>query len=200
MDSLLDFFLQHVNWAPYIIFGLLMLTGLHLPVSEDGMIFIAAVLASSHPDLLIKLYLAVYLGAFLSDIICYSIGKILGPRLWKVPFFAKRLKRQQVKKVHSFYERFGLLTLIIGRFIPFGIRNVLTFTAGISKMNVLKFIISDAIACLVSCSTFFLLYYSYGERMINYVKQANIIIFIFAVSCVLTAIVFYRRKKAKISD
>ena len=161
------------------------------------MIFIAAILANDNPDLLIRLYIGVYFGAYFSDIVCYSIGKTLGQRLWDIPFFAKRLKKEQVAQVHAFYERFGFLTLIGGRFIPFGIRNVLTFTAGISKMNVFKFLLSDALACLISCTTFFYLYHSYGKEMIAYVQKANIIIFSIVTLCATSIFVYYKRKVGK---
>ena len=192
MDGLLEYFVQHVEWAPYIVFILLMLTGLHLPISEDAMIFISAFLASTHPELMVSLYLGMYGGAYLSDLVCFGIGKTLGPRLWKVPFFANRLKREQVKRVQGFYERYGLFTLIIGRFIPFGVRNGLFFTAGISNMNSVKFALWDSIACAISCSTYFYIYYTFGKSVIAYVEKVNIGIFAGFLVAVVGVIAYFK--------
>jgi membrane protein DedA with SNARE-associated domain len=70
-----------------------------------------------------------------------------------------------------------MLTLIVGRFIPFGVRNALFITAGLGKMNAIKFAVSDFIACTISCTFFFWLYFTYGESVIDIVKRGNIILF-----------------------
>ena len=41
----------------------------------------------------------------------------------------------------GFYKKYGALTLVIGRFIPFGVRNAIFLTSGISKMPFAKFFI-----------------------------------------------------------
>jgi hypothetical protein len=39
MDALVDVIQNHIEYAPAIIFGVLLLAGLNIPVSEDGMLF-----------------------------------------------------------------------------------------------------------------------------------------------------------------
>ena len=91
------------------------------------------------------------------------------------------ITQEKIDKINSFYERYGLTTLIIGRFIPFGVRNALFLTAGLGRMNAIKFAIGDLIACTISCSFFFWLYFTYGEAVIDIVKKGNIILFTIAV-------------------
>ena len=83
---------------------------------------------------------------------------------------------KQVEKVSMFYKKYGVLTLILGRFIPFGVRNALFLTAGLGKMPFKKFALSDWLACTISCSLFFWLYYTFGESVIGLVKQFNMVI------------------------
>lgn len=179
--------------APFIIFGMLLLAGFNIPVSEDGMLFISALLASKNPDQLVPLFVGVYLGAYFSDIICYSLGRFLGPKLFEIKMFKNMVPQERIDRIHSFYEKYGIVTLIFGRFIPFGVRNGLFLTAGLGKMDFLKFALSDLLAATISCSIYFTLYYKYGSTVVEFIKDANIIIFGVAIAVVL--ILWLRKKK-----
>ncbi|QPK64495.1 DedA family protein [Methylomonas sp. LL1] len=192
MTELLTFIQTHIEYAPFIIFSLLILAGFNIPVSEDGMLFIAAFLASQSPEHWPLLYASVYLGAYFSDLICYGLGRIIGPRLLDLKFFAGMARRERIDKIHAYYDRYGVITLILGRFIPFGVRNGLFLTAGLAKMNLIKFAAADLLACTISTASFFTLYYRYGEQMIEMVRKANIAIFILALA--VGGYFYFRRK------
>lgn len=191
MEELTQIIQVNIQYAPYIIFGVLLLAGLNIPVSEDAMLFIAALLASQHSEYLTPLFIAVYLGAYFSDLICYGLGRTLGPRLFKVRFFANMIPQEKMTKMSAYYQRYGVITLILGRFIPFGVRNALFLTAGLGKMNFIKFALSDLLACTISTISFFSLYYHYGENVVTYVKQGNIVFF--SLVFVLLGIVWYQK-------
>ena len=173
MNSIYELINQNVSWAPYIIFLSLLLAGLNLPISEDVVIIIAAMLAYSNPDFLSLLFLGVYLGAYGSDLISYGLGRYFGQRLWESHFFGKFLIKEKVDKIGLFYERYGTVVLIVGRFIPFGVRNALFFTAGRSRRRFLAFALTDLVACTVSVSLFFFLYYAFGNKLISFVKRGD---------------------------
>jgi len=195
MEDLLAYIQSNADNAPYLIGGLLLLAGFNIPVSEDAMLFVSALLAVKRPDLLEQLFAGVFLGAFGGDLICYSVGRFLGPTLWKIKWFAKMVSEERVAKVASFYDRFGFLTLVLGRFVPFGFRNALYLTAGISKMNAMKFAVADFIAAMITCSFYFWLYHAYGETVLDYVKRANIALFGVLALVILTVIIKKRRKQ-----
>ncbi|MBK23295.1 MAG: alkaline phosphatase [Bdellovibrionaceae bacterium] len=198
MEAALEYINANAANAPYIIFGLLLLAGFNVPVSEDIMLFTSALLAAKNPELLYPLFIAVFAGAYLSDVICYAfMGRFLGEKIFKIKFFKSMAPPEKIAKVTEFYEKYGIITLILGRFIPFGVRNALFLTAGLGKMNALKFCISDFIACTISCLSFFSLYYYFGESVIEYVKKFNLIIF--AVAIVGGIIFFIRNRKKKIA-
>ena len=173
VDALFDVIQSHIEYATAIIFGTLLLAGFNIPVSEDDMLFFAAPLATKNPDALAELFLAVYLGAYCSDLICYGLGRIVGPKILEIRFFARMIRQDQIEKIHAYYQRYWILTLLIGRFIPFGIRNGLFLTAGLGKMSAIKFADSDLLACTISTASFFSLYYHYGAAVVEYVMEFN---------------------------
>ena len=194
MDLILLYIQANVIYAPAIIFGLLMLAGFNLPVSEDAMLFITALLAVKNPDMASTLYVSVFLGCYLSDLICYFfVGRYLGHKMFNVKFFAKMVTQERLEMITSFYSKYGILTLILGRFIPFGVRNALFISAGLGKMNALKFCLSDLLACTISSVFFLWLYTTFGESVISIVKQGNIVIFSVAA---LVLLGLYIRKKS----
>ena len=55
MDQIIDFVNTNIQYAHWIMFFALLAAGLNIPVSEDAMIFIAALLSVNHPEYQIKL-------------------------------------------------------------------------------------------------------------------------------------------------
>lgn len=154
-----------------------MLAGFNIPISEDLMIIVSAVIASTLlPENTYILFLGVFLGAYISDWTAYWIGR----KLFHRPFFAKAISNKRLEKLQNFYKRYGVLTLLFGRFIPFGVRNGLFMAAGIGKMNFKKFLLFDGIACLISNSVLFTLTYQLGKNyhtLLPLLKKFNIILF-----------------------
>src|SRR4029078_10224849 len=107
---------------------------------EDLMIILSAVLAATVvPENTLQLFLGVFLGCYLSDWVCYWIGRKFGPKLWNIRWFAKTFDQKRLHQTHSYYARYGFWTLLIGRFIPFGVRNCLFLSAGLGRMHFGKF-------------------------------------------------------------
>lgn len=198
IENIMQMIQNNVEMAPYISFGLLLLAGFNIPVSEDALLFINAILAAKNPDQKYYLFTGVFLGAYFSDLICYWLGRTLGPKLWKIKFFANMVNPKSVDRLSGFYNRYGVMTLIIGRFIPFGVRNGLFLTAGISKMDARKFALGDLVASTITCSIFFTLYFNYGESVIEFVKKFNIIIF--SVALAVSASYFFVKKRQKMTN
>lgn len=172
------FIFEHAHLAHWVIFGLFFLASLNVPISEDFLIIVSALLASNVvPENTWKLFAAVFLGAYLSDLLVYGIGRWLGPNLKRMKFFSRLLPEKRIAKISSYYQRYGIRTLLVGRFIPFGVRNCLFITAGIGKMAFWKFVCADAIACFTSNTTLFTLSYFFGKNLTYAFKYVNIILF-----------------------
>src|SRR6187431_477484 len=71
----------------------------------------------------------------------YTIGRAVGPRVfqWEQSrFFNKRAFEQ----AHAFYERYGGITIVAARFMPF-LRTFAPFVAGVAQMTRRKFSFYD---------------------------------------------------------
>lgn len=181
MDEIIKYTCIHADSAHLIIFSLLLLAGLNVPISEDLCLLVAGTIASTCvPEKTLRMYLWVYLGCWLSASEAYWIGRILGPKLYDIRWFNRILTPQRITRLHHYYEKFGIFTFIIGRFIPGGARNALFMTAGLGKMHYLKFIIRDGIACIISSATLFYLGFSFGQNyplLLHYFKTYNYVFF-----------------------
>lgn len=73
----------------------------------------------------------------------YNIGRYFGPRVFQwedTRFFNKKAFLQ----AHIFYERYGGITIVAARFMPF-LRTFAPFVAGVAQMNRSKFAFFDVL-------------------------------------------------------
>lgn len=85
--------------------------------------------------------------AILGDQCNYSIGRYFGPKVfqWEQSrFFNKRAFNQ----AHEFYERYGGITIILARFMPF-LRTFAPFVAGVAEMSRTKFTAYNVVGALI---------------------------------------------------
>jgi len=202
MDSFITFLCEYAKQAPWIFFLLLLLTGCGIPLSEDLLVLTAGMIVSvCIPDHFFKLFIWVYLGAWFSAWIAYGIGRYFGERLYEFHWFKHFITKKRIEKLQRVYERFGVFTFIIGRFFPGGIRNALFITSGIGKMAFHKFILRDAIGCLISVSVLFNLGYFFGSHyktIIHYIKTYDIIGIIILTFAILLFVWMRFRKHVKL--
>jgi membrane-associated protein len=158
-------------YVQYVSFGLLMLSGMSMPVSEDIVFIISASIAATvAPKNLHIIFAGCFLGAYLSDILAYSIGRyglkkiIFSPFMVKLKIINPDRIQSRLYTMQNYFASYGGKTLFFGRFIPFGMRNVIFMTCGLIKMNPVKFMIIDL--CAVTCTSLILfsLGYTFGNN------------------------------------
>ncbi len=165
IESITQWLSVHADHAPFFIFGLLLLAGFSFPISEDILVIVSGVLASTViPEKTVPLFVAVFFGSYFSDWIAYWIGRVLGKKLSKLSMFRRALSSERRHVVERFFHRYGFLTLFIGRLIPFGVRNSVFMAAGASKMHFGRFILGDGLSCLLFSSVVFFLAFRAGEN------------------------------------
>jgi len=71
----------------------------------------------------------------------YSIGRRIGARVFQWEQ-SRWFNKQAFDRTHAFYERWGGLTLVAGRFMPF-VRTFAPFVAGVAQMTRRKFTLYD---------------------------------------------------------
>jgi membrane-associated protein len=71
----------------------------------------------------------------------YTIGHYFGPKVfaWENSRF---FNRQAFDQAHAFYERYGGITIVVARFMPF-LRTFAPFVAGVAQMTRRKFTFFD---------------------------------------------------------
>jgi membrane-associated protein len=199
MDTLINILLEHASEAHIIAFWALILAGFNVPISEDLIIIAGGIVASTIiPENIYKIFIAIFLGCYISDSISYWLGRILGKKIWNIKWLKSTISEKKILKAQSYYHKHGFKTLLFGRFIPFGVRNCLFLTAGMSKMRYRNFLISDGIACLISNICLFSLTYHLGknyEQIFRWVKAFDLVVFFIFISTIFFIIILYRRKK-----
>lgn len=165
IDSLFVYVCQNADSAHYIFLALLFLAGLNLPISEDLLLLSAGAFVSRCiPEHYLFFYTCMFFGCWISGWETYWIGRYFGPSLYTWPWFNRLITKERVAKLHIYYEKYGIFTFILGRFIPGGVRNTLFMTSGMGKMPFLLFTSRDFIATLISTSTLFYLGFTFGEN------------------------------------
>ena len=103
----------------------------------DSLLFVAGALAGAglmSGPLACAVLLA---AAILGDQCNYSIGRRLGPKVFQWED-SRWFNRRAFDKAHAFYERYGGITVVLARFMPF-IRTFVPFVAGVAAMGRARF-------------------------------------------------------------
>lgn len=197
METIYQFIIANQTKAPWIIFSLYLLAGMNIPICIDILVIISAVIAAMSPEMLWPLFLSAFLGCYFSAWIAYGIGRAFGRKLLKVKWISKILPEEKIKKMEKFYSRKGFLTLLIGRFIPFGIRNAIFMSTGISRSSFIRFALRDLFPAFFWTFVCFFIFYFLGanyESLTHYLKRAHVILFL-ALSVTVITVFWYKKRK-----
>ena len=113
----------------------------------DSLLFVAGALAAtsggSDGTYNIQTLMAVLLAAaVIGDNTNYAIGRWAGKRILRWGEHSRFFNRAAFDKTHAFYERYGGVTMLIARFMPF-VRTFAPFVAGVAQMTRRKFTAYD---------------------------------------------------------
>lgn len=198
MEQLTQIITNHAQNAHWYLFIAIVLAGFNVPFSADVLILVAAILAATIvPEHTWLLFGSILIGCYLSAMCAYWMGRLLGTYLSGSKFFSRFLPTQRLDKIKQFYEKYGLWTLVFGRFIPFGVRNCIFMSSGMSKLHFGKFILMDALACTLWCSALFYLFFTLGQNfdaLWHDLKRFNLLIF-GAFSVTVIGFIWYKRRK-----
>lgn len=109
----------------------------------DSLLFTAGLFARLGYLDITLLVLLLFVAAVLGDNSNYWIGRTIGLKVMKIKFRGKIIVKQEyLDKTHSFYEKYGVKTIILARFVPI-VRTFAPFVAGLAEMNYRKFLPFD---------------------------------------------------------
>ena len=190
MPSFIFVFLnKYIVFYPLVALVGLLLAGFNLPISEDLIIITGALLSQERPDLLVDTLVAIYIGAIVSDFFVYWVGTKVRKGASKTQFFLRVVPKKALDKMHYHLDRHGIFTFIVCRFIPFGVRNTLFFTAGFFNLSFRVFALYDIIAAMISINTLFFLTYHFGEAARRPIKIAGIVLFVLLISLLISLLI-----------
>ncbi|APQ98268.1 DedA family protein [Clostridium botulinum] len=197
LDKYLNVIIQNYGvWTYALIFLIIFCeTGLVITpfLPGDSVLFAAGALAATGSFKIAILFVVLYLAAVIGDTVNYHIGKKIGTKILEKED-VKYLNKEYLKKAHTFYERHGSMTIVVGRFIPI-IRTFVPFVAGIGEMSYLKLVIYNALGGLLWIALFLGGGYLFGN--LPFIKQhfSYVVIAIIIISIIPVAVTFIREKR-----
>lgn len=196
-DTLARLASEYGPWLYVLLFALIFAeTGLVVfPVLPgDSLLFIAGTVVAV-ADLNVHLLVVVLAcAAVLGDSVNYAVGHFIGPRAFQRKD-SRWLKQSHLRRTQAFYERYGGLTIIIGRFVPV-IRTFAPFLAGVAGMSYRRFLSYNVIGGVAWIAS--LVYAGYLFGNIPWVRHnLTWIVLAFVVVSLIPASVTYVRERRR---
>lgn len=122
----------------------------------------------------------------------YGIGYAIGPRLFNKQD-SRFFRREYVDRTHSFFERYGVAAIFLGRFVPV-VRTFITAVAGVARMEPGKFLSVSFIGGIIWASGIQIAGYYLGQ--IDFIgNHIDLILVIIVVISVLPVIIEWARHR-----
>ncbi|RZL05863.1 MAG: DedA family protein, partial [Rubrivivax sp.] len=151
VDQHLQTFVQNYGAWVYALLFLIIFTETGVVVMPflpgDSLLFVVGALCGAGLMSLPLVMVLLVIAAILGDQTNYSIGRYFGPKVfqWEQSRF---FNRRAFDQAHAFYERYGGITIILARFMPF-IRTFAPFVAGVADMGRAKFTLYNVVGALI---------------------------------------------------
>lgn len=149
-QHLAAFVAQYGPWVYALIFAIVFVeTGLVIMpfLPGDSLLFIiGAMCGAGLMDYSLSCVLLLT-AAILGDQCNYMIGRYFGPKVFQWEN-SRWFNRAAFLRAHDFYERYGGVTIILARFMPF-IRTFAPFVAGVAQMSRSKFSLFNIVGAFI---------------------------------------------------
>jgi len=169
MEMILQW-VAHYGYAA--IFSLLVLGIVGLPVPDETLLTFAGYLVYKRHLHFIPTYASAFLGSMCGITISYMLGRSLGLFLLHRYGWIFHITPERMGKVHSWFDRFGTWTLLVGYFVP-GVRHVTAVVAGTSGLRPLLFSIFAYSGALIWSATFIALGFFFGDEWSQVLNQVD---------------------------
>jgi membrane-associated protein len=138
------------------------------------------------------LFALLWAAAVLGDNLNYAIGHYLGPKVFHYER-SRFFNPDHLRKTHRFYEKYGVKTIIIARFVPI-VRTFSPFVAGVGAMRYPRFLAYDVVGGLLWVGVCLFSGYFFGNLPLVKKNFSLVIVAIVLVS-VMPAVVEYVRHR-----
>jgi membrane-associated protein len=200
-ETLARLAVEHGRWLYALLFAVIFAeTGLIVTpfLPGDSLLFVAGtVVAGVNAGLDVHVMVALLISAaILGDNVNYAVGRWIGPKIFEHE--SRWIRREYLQRTQAFYDRYGPVTIVIGRFIPI-IRTFAPFLAGVAAMHYPRFLAYEVFGSIVWVAS--LVYAGYLFGNIPWVKNnlTLIVIGIVIVSLIPAVVTFakeWRERRA----
>ncbi len=198
LDKYINVVIQDYGQWTYLILFLIVFCETGLVVTPflpgDSLLFVAGTFAALGSLNLTWLLVLLTAAAILGDTINYWIGNYIGPRVFQMED-SRIFKKEYLDRTHQFYEKYGPITIVIGRFVPI-IRTFAPFLAGVGSMTYGKFLVYNVAGGVLWIVLFTLGGYFFGNLPIVKKNFTLVIFAIIIISVMPTVIEYFRQRKA----
>jgi membrane-associated protein len=185
MDSMAELFHQLrdilnpkllIDWmlgllGNYVYFGLWFVifaetglaVGFFLP--GDSLLVVSGLFAAAHKLNVYLVMIAFFLGSVIGDNTGYWTGRVMGKRLFNRES-SRIFKPSRVEKAHAFFEKYGVKTVVLARFVPI-VRTFAPLVVGAAEMPYTTYFIYSVIGGLLWISSMVLAGYFLGGVIEN---------------------------------
>ncbi len=156
---------QLASNAPYlVIIGIILLSGLGLPLPEDIPLILAGYLCGqgyANPWVMFPACFVAIVGA---DAMLYVLGRRYGHHVPRMPLLRRFLTPANLARTERLLYQHGGKFIFAARFLP-GLRAPAMFTAGVFKVPAWKFLLYDGGAAALSVPLILGLAYRYSDQL-----------------------------------
>lgn len=168
----------------------------------DSLLFAIGALAAATGELNVYTAAALLmLAAILGDSTNYWIGYFLGPKVFRSES-SRWFNRAHLERTNAFYEKYGVKTVIIARFMPI-IRTFAPFVAGIGRMPYPRFLFFSVLGSILWIGLFITAGYQFGNIPVvkrNFTLVVMAIIFISILPALIEALKARRERKQPLAE
>lgn len=197
LDKHLTVFVQTYGaWIYFLLFMIVFAeTGLVITpfLPGDSLLFVAGTLAAAGGMNVGLLMALLIIAAILGDTVNYWVGHHIGPRVFRNRN-SRFFKPAYLDYTHTFFERHGGKTIIIGRFLPI-IRTFAPFVAGAGSMTYSRFLIYNVVGAVLWVVSLVLAGYLFGNLKIVQENLTLVIVGIIILSLVPGFVEYLRHRK-----
>ena len=160
----------------------------------DSLLFAAGTFAALGSLDVWVLFWLLTVAAILGDTVNYSIGRYVGPKVFDRPD-SRWIKQAHLRRTQEFYDKYGGVTIIIGRFVPI-VRTFAPFLAGVAGMSYRRFLSFNVVGAVAWITS--LVYAGYLFGNIPWVKKnlSLIVVAIVIVSLIPAVTTFVGERRA----
>jgi membrane protein DedA with SNARE-associated domain len=173
IDTMNQFIIDFISSSGYLgIFFAMFIEGIITPIPSELIMPFAGYLASTGEFYLPFVILAGTIGATMGSTVAYGIARAVGRPLVERYGRFIFLDQKKVDKADAWFKKWGSWGILIGHAIP-GIRSVISFPAGIFKMDFKKFVLFTFLGALIWNTVLASAGYLLGEYYIQFWKALD---------------------------